>query len=452
MSAQRVRYPLRVRSRVKNAKGTFKRISASATRHALRFIVFVVLLLAHILQTPHHSSQFDSYSWKHKQWVAKRTIRFTRSWPNHKWRNVAIYTCLSTRNVPFFKSLVYNLLVCPDIFYERRHDELFQVPTICIRHSCLKRYGRSHYIYAEFVLKTYDQVVNTDIKPLTPTDDGKIAVIVEPRLHPLLEFSIRQVMMTLGSEWSLQLFLSTENKKWVEERFQIYDGGSGRNIVVTSLSKFGLDRMALNGNRIQSAFSAHEQLYKAIQSEHILWFQIDVVLRFAPQQDWLHFAYVGSEWHGCEYPFCSAKTCDKVCGGGNSGLSLRRRSRLLMVATKGELPEDLWGQNPYRPNNRGNRLSGDEEYFENDDLRNNSVTKWFEDDLQLSAKLALLGLLPPGDVPRQFAISQALPKSESILRVNPTGMHKPWDTPWIHPFVIEWLLAHPFEQLKHSSK
>ena len=375
---------------------------------------------------------------------------FTRAWHNHKSRNAAVYACLSTRNFFLLSTILYHLLLCPDVIYDRRYDELFEVPMFCIRHECLKQFGKSHYIYAEFVLKTYDVVTSKSIKPQPPTEYGQVAVIVEPRRHPLLEYTIKQVMATLKSEWSLQLFLSSENEQWMRERLQIYEGGFGENIVVTPLARFGLNEMHQYGSKVQSGFSAHQCLYEAILGEHILWFQVDVILRAGPQPEWLKYAYTGSEWHGCEYPTCSAKSCDKICGGGNSGLSLRRRSKLWAVATRGELPKNLWGPSSTRPFTHVSMLSDQSAYFESDEFRDNSVTRWFEDDLQISFKLSKLGLLSPGHVSRQFALSQALPKNESLRNLNPSGMHKPWTVPWIPPRVIMELLSDPFDRIMHS--
>ena len=413
-------------------------------------VIGTILLSRHFFSTFLIASPFLEEANGHfgdAGWVSERTVKFTQAWSNHKLRNVASYVCLSTRDCFLLRSIVYGLFVCPEVFYDIRHDDLFEVPKLCLSHRCLKRFGRSHYVYAEFVLDTYDAVLGTPIEPPRPTEHGKIAAIVEPRRHPLLEYTIRQVISTLGSDWSLQLFLSSENERWVRQRLQIHEGGSGENIIVTPLAQFGLDEMSRGGNKVQSAFSAHERMYQALRSEHVLWFQVDVVMRAEPPHQWLKYAFVGSEWHGCEYPTCSAHSCDKVCGGGTSGLSLRRRSKLKAVATRGTLPEDLWGDSLTHT-----RPFADGAYFDSDEFRDNSRTDWFEDDLYLSFKLFKLGLLPPGDVPRQFSIAQALPKNSHVSNVNPTGMHKPWMTPWIHPYVIMEVLSDPFHRILLSSE
>lgn len=395
----------------------------------------------------HESSLSTGRSHRQKRWVSTRTLLFSSRWKNHKYRNAALYTCLSTRNIFLVRWVVISLLSCPIAFYEQKYDELFEVPKFCFSHKCLQQFGKTHYIYAEFVLQTFDAITSRTISPARPSTDGKIAVLVEPRMHPLLEYTIKQVMTTIGSDWALQLFVSSENEKWVRSRFQIYQGGAGRDIVIVPLSQFGLNEMSKYGNRVQSAFSAHERVYKSISCEHILWFQVDVVLRSEINPEWLQYAYVGAEWAGCQYPTCSTNECDKLCGGGNSGLSLRRKSQLLRVATPGELPQDLWGVSSTNGNERyaGMHFSDPRAYFTSDRFHDNSKTRWFEDDLQISFKLSTLQLLPPGQVQSRFAIAQAVPK-EGIAVANPVGMHKPWFTPHLEPQVVVDLLQVPFDR------
>ncbi len=373
-------------------------------------------------------------------WIDERLTMFSAPWQSHKVRNLAIYACVSTRRMFLLKTITYHLLACPDVFYHGLFDYLFHVPAWCFSHNCLEPFGRSHYLYATFVTSTYEWITSLDLEPPAPTAGCKIAVLVEPREHPLFEYTVKQVMSTLGAGWSLQLFVSKYNEDYVRRQLNIEDGKKGRHIIVTRLSEFGLDDMAHSGNRIQSAFSAHKAMYSALRGEHILWFQIDVILRHSPPSAWLQYAYIGSEWLGCEFPSCTAAVCKRVCGGGNSGLSLRRKSALLPIATKGKLPEDLWGLSESGVRERPRR-----DYFEDDEEHNNSETRWFEDDLQISFKLSKRNLLPPGEVPSQFAIGEALPK-EGIDRTDPCGMHKTWMTPHISPSIIERLLEMPYRR------
>lgn len=386
------------------------------------------------------------------QWVDERTKRFTKRWSNHKSRNIVIYGCLATRRLPIVKNVAQYFLLCPKVFYSELYERLFEIPAVCMTHACFGRLGKSHYVYAEFVYKTFDTIVASKLRPQIPSSEGKIAVLVEPREHPLLEFTVKQVMHTLGEDWALQIFVSSKNINFVRRKLNVYDSGSGRHIVLTNLSRFGLDELGAHGNRAQSAFSAHRRLYEAILSEHILWFQIDVIMRGVPLASWLRFAYIGAEWRGCEYPTCSQLACSAVCGGGNSGLSLRRRSKLLTVATEGNLPQDLWGHHVIdstetTKTKQSPGIYSSEAVFVSDEFHDNSARQWFEDDLQLSYKLSKLGQLPPSHLPPRFAFSQALPK-EGFCVTEPIGLHKPWSAPWIQPQVIMNLLARPFECIK----
>ena len=138
-------------------------------------------------------------------------------------------------------------------------------------------------------------------------------------------------------------------------------------------------------------------------------------------------------------------------GGGNGGLSLRRRSSLLKVATRGSLPQSLWGEKVLQADNSHIPFQPYDHnaYFADDDLHNNSKTRWFEDDLQISYKLSKLRLLPPGSVMSRFSIAQALPSS-GIQLTSPVGMHKTWLTPLIEPETIIDLLQVPFDRIAQS--
>ena len=417
----------------------------------------VTLLVLNVLTTNliHTFSTGTDDSWRgcesgstawpgQRGWLSEKSKIFTKRWKHHRIRNVAVYACISTRKIPFLSNVMSLYLSCPEALRDARHDELFQVPSVCLSHDCLRRYGQSHYIYAEFVLKTYNQISSFCVDPPSPTEEGRIAVLVEPRKHPLLGYTVKQVMLTLGSSWALQLFVSSENEDYVRKSLGAGCGSMTESVVISRLSDFGLDSMSQMGNKVQSAFSAHQALYHAIKSEHILWFQVDVILRKSPDENLLQYAYVGSEWRGCEYP-CSEAACSAICGGGNSGLSLRQKSKILPIATRGVLPHDLWGiGSEFTGHNY--LVKGENAYFSSDEFCNNSQTRWFEDDLLLSYKLAGQGLLPNGDASSRFAIGQAVSR-HGICESDPAGMHKPWAVPWIIPDVISELLQEPYDSV-----
>ena len=244
---------------------------------AIRAYIFLVVLnlLTFLLTTLSMQGGFlASTTSSSYAWASVRALHFSEVWESHKIRNIATYICLSSRHLPGLSAVAYYLLHCPDVFYDARFDKLFDVPKWCLSHTCLKRYGHSTYLYATFVLNTFEYVTFSNVTPAAASKLGKVAVLVEPRLHPLYEYTVKQVMMTLGDSWSLQLFVSSENEESVRRSFDVRQGGLGENIVITRLSDFGLDDLARYGNRVQSALSAHKVLSRSIVGEHIFGFKL----------------------------------------------------------------------------------------------------------------------------------------------------------------------------------
>ena len=114
-------------------------------------------------------------------WIDERSTVFSLSWKSHKVRNFAVYACVSTRNIFLLKQITYHLLTCPDVFYHRLFDSLFQVPAWCLTHKCLEPFGRTQYLYASFITATYERITSLELEPPAPTPGCKVAVLVEPR-------------------------------------------------------------------------------------------------------------------------------------------------------------------------------------------------------------------------------------------------------------------------------
>jgi len=367
------------------------------------------------------------------RWISGRTLLFARFWRNHKLRNLAIYSCIATRNLPIVSDLFYSGAGCPATFYTDFWSRIFEVPRWCITHDCLSRFGRAHFVYAEFVALTYQRVMLAEFTPARPDPKGKVAVIVEPRATPIFEYVVRQVMTTIGVDWSLQIFVSAENREKVQLMFDTEKGGAQEHVIITPLSQFGIHCMT---QRTQSALSAHAHLYHMIVGENIFWFQVDVILRHRVPQELLEPAYLGSEFSGCEFPHCEQQRCRSTCGGGNSGLSLRRKSGMLKIANRGNLPENLWG------------IGSVGNFFASDVLYDNRKTKWFEDDLLFSEKLHSLGLLQYGAWQHSFAIGETL--GDESLELDPVGLHRVWLVPKMDPLVVTSLLSKPAEQFQRN--
>ena len=119
-------------------------------------------------------------------WIRPRARIFLERWASHGHRvlNLVSYTCVCLSPVPLVNSLTSTLLSCPEIFYDSAWRKLFAVPLVCISHGCLSRFGRSHFVYADFVVQSYTRVVALDIVPKKLRENGKVAVLLEPRQHP----------------------------------------------------------------------------------------------------------------------------------------------------------------------------------------------------------------------------------------------------------------------------
>ena len=118
-----------------------------------------------------------------------------------------------------------------------------------------------------------------------------------------------------------------------------------------------------------------------------------------------------------------------------------------LVATRGSLPDELWGI-PLTQRERMDMVNG---YFEDDELHNNSDTRWFEDDLQISYKLQTLDLLPPGHVLPSFAVGETLP-IDALDTVQPSGIHKSWMSPYVHPVQLIELLTLPYSTMTEHAQ
>jgi len=380
-----------------------------------------------------------------ENWIRPRARMFLERWASrgHHVRNLVSYACVCLSPVPLLNSLTSTLLSCPEVFYDSAWRKLFAVPLVCVSHGCLSRFGRSHFVYADFVVQSYTRVVALDIVPKKLRENGKVAVMLEPRQHPLLEYVIKQVMSTLGEDWGLQLFLSTDNLSYLTDRLKIRPGDSGENIRLIDVTTLGFQASEFTDNKLQSALSLHKRIYEGIVGEHILWFQLDVVLRHTVPTHLLSWSYVGSEWDGCGLPDCVR--CTRICGGGNSGLSLRRKSAFLRIATNSSLPEGLWGEL------NKERTRGDRDvkvpYFRSDKLYNSTGKYWYEDDMVISEKFQKLGQLPLCTIQQEFAIGEVLDTEHAH---DPVGLHKPWLAISICPWKVVLLLQKPYKNIMES--
>ncbi len=159
-----------------------------------------------------------------------------------------------------------------------------------------------------FIKKTESLVPVPKYKIRYPKD--RCAVIVELRKHPHLSYILRNIMYFLDQSWGLHIFHGTENEAFIKQIVE--DWGE---VLLTNLKKESFSKK--DYNRLLTSID----FWNELQSEHILIFQTDSILRKRGIEEFLQYDYVGAPWISADSPEA----------GGNGGLSLRRRSVMLEI-------------------------------------------------------------------------------------------------------------------------
>lgn len=144
------------------------------------------------------------------------------------------------------------------------------------------------------------------------THHDRVAVIVEPRRHPMLETVIRTFMYYLGDNWNLRIVTSQENVPWIVETL------TGWCIDITPLSKSNLSTDEYSLLLMSEAF------WQIMPERHVLVFQTDCVLFRKGMDNWIKegYDYVGANYYN------PAHVAPHI-GGIQGGLSLRNREAML---------------------------------------------------------------------------------------------------------------------------
>ena len=156
----------------------------------------------------------------------------------------------------------------------------------------------------------YNKVCTNKIK--IPKNSDKVAVIIEPRKHPLLKYVIYNFMYFLANKgWSLHIFCGTDNVEFVSDITKEFNG----YIHLTILPYSNLNEQMYNVLLTNSGF------YKRIWMEpkHILIFQTDCLLFSTELEEFLKWDMIGAAWQHSPFRGC------------NGGLSLRNRESMIRV-------------------------------------------------------------------------------------------------------------------------
>ncbi len=163
------------------------------------------------------------------------------------------------------------------------------------------------------------------------TNNNNIAVLIEPREHFLLEGTLHNFLYRLGNkvedhtvefvskDWTFCIIHGTKNKKFVEN--------ITKNIPNIILHEIPFDNLTFK--LYNKLFTNHEFWSKIPTSaENILIYQTDAILLKDNIDDFLEYDYIGAPWRNDSREKQNEKT------GGNGGLSLRKRSKMIEICKK----------------------------------------------------------------------------------------------------------------------
>jgi hypothetical protein len=202
------------------------------------------------------------------------------------------------------------------------------------------------------------------------SNEKHTAVIIEPRKHKALSFVLKNFLENLSENWNIIIMHGEKNVDYVNhiintELMQYKSRIQLQNLHVDNLTIDDYNKLLMS-----------EEFYQSIPTEIFLIFQTDTMI--CPSQkekinDFLEYDYVGAPW-------IDSNRTDNV--GGNGGLSIRRKSKML------------------------------------EKLRNCENTKNEYEDKYFSNSCGNLRF-PPFEKAKEFAV-------ETTYNNNSFGVHKPW--------------------------
>ena len=156
----------------------------------------------------------------------------------------------------------------------------------------------------------YNSVSNTKEN----SSEKYTAIIIEPRKLKVIKAVLLNYLQNLDSNWSIIFFHGNNNKEYVERIIEKDLAKYRERITLKPLNRDNLDTNSYNG-----LMMSDEILYQ-IPTEIFLVFQTDSLICESDKHrinDFLKYDYVGAPWAWMD--------------GGNGGLSLRRKSKMIEV-------------------------------------------------------------------------------------------------------------------------
>lgn len=152
----------------------------------------------------------------------------------------------------------------------------------------------------------------------------KSAVLIDSRIDEKIELVIKNFMYYLHNDWNLIIFFTENNEEYIRTIAQNIG-----DVTLIKINEKYIDAQIYN-NILRS-----KSFYDIIDSEHILIFQMDTLLRKPIPDKFLKYSYVGAPW---------MKTLPHVTFAGevgNGGLSLRSKRAMIHIIDNLIMPPQL---------------------------------------------------------------------------------------------------------------
>jgi hypothetical protein len=138
-----------------------------------------------------------------------------------------------------------------------------------------------------------------------------MAVIVEPRKHPILEPVLKNFCNKLGKKWSMTIFYGNNNYNFIKNII-----GDNNFIKLIPLGKENLTIKDYN------TLLCSEHFWNKLDARKILIFQCDCILRYNLDK-FTEYDYIGAPWINGDFLIT-----------GNGGLSIRDKEKTLKIIKK----------------------------------------------------------------------------------------------------------------------
>ena len=184
------------------------------------------------------------------------------------------------------------------------------------------RLVRSRLALEQMRVATALAAISAEQDAVDPSSEPATAVIVEPRRLKVLRRVLRNFLTNLPPNWTILVFHGTENQTYVERILETDLAEFQGRVELRSLHRANLDPRGHGPNSYNGVMMSRE-LLDQIPTERFLVFQSDSLLcsRYKDLlKVFLSYDYVGAPWAHTD--------------GGNGGLSLRRKSKMLEILEK----------------------------------------------------------------------------------------------------------------------